>query len=280
MPSARLRRRLPAPGRPRPGPPCARRPRRPAARRGGTPRAGGRGRQHRHRDRRRATRSASSTRRRCWRRPRSAGPGWPVSTVARTVEDGLRLPADIAGEELVRAITRHPGRRSTSSSRTTASIYGVLATADVDRAFRAPRPLTLRSPDWRARGPCRDPARRTRPRPGPASTAGRCAPGEWVRLTDSKGRRHNICLEAGKRFFSNRGHLEHDELIGREEGFTVTSSAGRRVPRVPAAALASSWSRCRAARPSSTPRTPPRSSRWPTSSRARTSSRPASAPAR
>ncbi len=50
--------------------------------------------------------------------------------------------------------------------------------------------------------------------------------GEWVRLTDQKGRRHNICLEPGKRFFSNRGHLEHDELIGRDEGFTVTSSAG------------------------------------------------------
>ena len=50
--------------------------------------------------------------------------------------------------------------------------------------------------------------------------------GEWVRLTDSKGRRHNICLEPGKRFFSNRGHFEHDELIGRPEGFTVTSSAG------------------------------------------------------
>ena len=50
--------------------------------------------------------------------------------------------------------------------------------------------------------------------------------GEWVRLTDSKGRRHNICLEPGKRFFSNRGHLEHDDLIGRDEGFTVTSSAG------------------------------------------------------
>jgi tRNA (adenine57-N1/adenine58-N1)-methyltransferase catalytic subunit len=50
--------------------------------------------------------------------------------------------------------------------------------------------------------------------------------GEWVRLVDSKGRRHNFCLEPGKRFFSNRGHLEHDELIGRAEGFTVTSSAG------------------------------------------------------
>lgn len=50
--------------------------------------------------------------------------------------------------------------------------------------------------------------------------------GEWVRLLDSKGRRHNISLEPGKRFFSNRGHFDHDDLIGREEGFTVTSSAG------------------------------------------------------
>jgi tRNA (adenine57-N1/adenine58-N1)-methyltransferase len=50
--------------------------------------------------------------------------------------------------------------------------------------------------------------------------------GEWVRLVDGKGRRHNFCLETGKRFFSNKGHLEHDELLGREEGFTVTSSAG------------------------------------------------------
>ncbi|MGH3444468.1 MAG: tRNA (adenine-N1)-methyltransferase [Nocardioidaceae bacterium] len=55
---------------------------------------------------------------------------------------------------------------------------------------------------------------------------GRLAEGEWVRLTDSKGRRHNICLEAGRRFFTNRGSIEHDELIGRDEGFTVVSSAG------------------------------------------------------
>lgn len=50
--------------------------------------------------------------------------------------------------------------------------------------------------------------------------------GEWVRLVDAKGRKHNFELVAGKRFFSNKGHLDHDELIGREEGFTVTSSAG------------------------------------------------------
>ena len=55
---------------------------------------------------------------------------------------------------------------------------------------------------------------------------GPLAPGEWVRLVDGKGRRHNFSLEPGKRFFSNKGHLDHDELIGREEGFTVTPSAG------------------------------------------------------
>ena len=50
--------------------------------------------------------------------------------------------------------------------------------------------------------------------------------GEWVRLVDAKGRRHNICLERGRRFHTNRGGIDHDELIGREEGFTITSSSG------------------------------------------------------
>lgn len=50
--------------------------------------------------------------------------------------------------------------------------------------------------------------------------------GEWVRLVDNKGRKHNFELVAGKRFFSNKGHLDHDDMIGREEGFTLTSSAG------------------------------------------------------
>jgi len=51
-------------------------------------------------------------------------------------------------------------------------------------------------------------------------------PGEWIRLTDTKGRRHNICLTPGKQFFTNRGSIAHDTLIGREEGFSVASSAG------------------------------------------------------
>ncbi len=51
-------------------------------------------------------------------------------------------------------------------------------------------------------------------------------PGEWVRLTDQKGRRHNICLEPGKTFHTNRGGMAHDDLIGRDEGFTITSTSG------------------------------------------------------
>ena len=50
--------------------------------------------------------------------------------------------------------------------------------------------------------------------------------GEWVRLTDAKGRRHNLCLEPGKTFHTNRGGLSHDDIIGREEGFTLTSTSG------------------------------------------------------
>src|SRR3954468_302262 len=50
--------------------------------------------------------------------------------------------------------------------------------------------------------------------------------GEWVRLTDSKGRRHNICLTPGKQFFTNKGSIDHDDLIGRPEGFSIASSAG------------------------------------------------------
>ena len=47
-----------------------------------------------------------------------------------------------------------------------------------------------------------------------------------MRLTDAKGRRHNICLEAGKQFFTNKGAIAHDDLIGRDEGFSVPSTAG------------------------------------------------------
>ena len=100
------------------------------------PGAGGRGRRHRDGHQRRAARSASSTRRPCWRRPRTGGRGSPVSTVARTLDDGS--PA--AGRDhRVRTWSARSRRRPRSEYllvEDDGSIYGVLATADVDRAFR------------------------------------------------------------------------------------------------------------------------------------------------
>lgn len=58
-----------------------------------------------------------------------------TSTVARELGEGLRLPADLSGEALVRAITRTPATEYLLLE-PDGSIYGVLTTADVDRAFR------------------------------------------------------------------------------------------------------------------------------------------------
>jgi Zn-dependent protease len=60
----------------------------------------------------------------------------PTSSVARTLEDGLRLPAGIGGEDLIRAISARPAGEYLLLD-VDGSIFGVLATADVDRAFRA-----------------------------------------------------------------------------------------------------------------------------------------------
>ncbi|HET8664075.1 MAG TPA: site-2 protease family protein [Nocardioides sp.] len=60
----------------------------------------------------------------------------PVSSVARTLEEGLQLPAGIGGEELIRAISARPAGEYLLLD-SDGSIFGVLSTADVDRAFRA-----------------------------------------------------------------------------------------------------------------------------------------------
>src|SRR4051794_41059406 len=60
----------------------------------------------------------------------------PVSSVARAIEEGLRLPAGIGGEELIRAISARPAGEYLLLD-ADGSIFGVLSTADVDRAFRA-----------------------------------------------------------------------------------------------------------------------------------------------
>ena len=48
--------------------------------------------------------------------------------------------------------------------------------------------------------------------------------GEWVRLSDAKGRKHNIRLEAGREFSTKRGQIRHDDIIGFPEGIVVESS--------------------------------------------------------
>ena len=68
--------------------------------------------------------------------PEERRPWLPVSTVARGVDSGLSLPVSISGEDLVRAITSAPATEYLLVEED-GSVYGVLTTADVDRAFRA-----------------------------------------------------------------------------------------------------------------------------------------------
>ncbi|MDT0203566.1 M50 family metallopeptidase [Nocardioides sp. AE5] len=66
--------------------------------------------------------------------PEERRPWVAVSTVARSLEEGLSLPVGIVGEQLIRAITRLPAHEYVLVEED-GSIYGVLATADVDQAF-------------------------------------------------------------------------------------------------------------------------------------------------
>ncbi|WP_307853910.1 site-2 protease family protein [Nocardioides palaemonis] len=68
--------------------------------------------------------------------PPERRPWVAVSTVARALEEGLTLPATVAGEELILAISRRPAEEYLLVEED-GRIYGVLSTADVDRAFRA-----------------------------------------------------------------------------------------------------------------------------------------------
>nr|MBA2532487.1 tRNA (adenine-N1)-methyltransferase [Nocardioidaceae bacterium] len=55
---------------------------------------------------------------------------------------------------------------------------------------------------------------------------GRLVAGDWVRLTDAKGRRHSVQLGSGQQFFTTKGSIDHDDLIGQPEGIVATSSGG------------------------------------------------------
>ena len=60
----------------------------------------------------------------------------PVSSVTRTLDDGLSLPVGIGGEDLIRAISSRPAGEYLLLD-ADGTIFGVLSTTDVDRAFRA-----------------------------------------------------------------------------------------------------------------------------------------------
>ena len=68
--------------------------------------------------------------------PEERRPWVAVSTVTRTLEDGLRLPVSITGAELLHAIRRTPASEYLLIE-PDGSVFGVLATADVERAVRA-----------------------------------------------------------------------------------------------------------------------------------------------
>ena len=68
--------------------------------------------------------------------PDDRRPWLPVSAVARNLEPGLTLTADISGEPLILAMQRSPASEYLLLDRD-GSIFGVLVTDDVDKAFAA-----------------------------------------------------------------------------------------------------------------------------------------------
>ncbi|GAB3705153.1 tRNA (adenine-N1)-methyltransferase [Mariniluteicoccus flavus] len=55
---------------------------------------------------------------------------------------------------------------------------------------------------------------------------GPLAEGEWVTLTDPKGKKHSIRLTPGKSFHTTKGGVPHDDIIGGPDGNVVTSVGG------------------------------------------------------
>ena len=66
--------------------------------------------------------------------PSDRRPWMQAGSLARTLEPGLLLPADLVGEALVRAMQRTPANEYVLVE-PDGSVYGVLVTSDVDKAF-------------------------------------------------------------------------------------------------------------------------------------------------
>jgi hypothetical protein len=68
--------------------------------------------------------------------PQERWPWLPVRAVARAIEPEITFPADLAGEPLILAMQRAPASEYLLLE-PDGSVYGVLVSADVDRAFAA-----------------------------------------------------------------------------------------------------------------------------------------------
>ncbi len=68
--------------------------------------------------------------------PDARRPWLPIGDLARRLEEGLVLPADLVGEPLLLAMNRTPASEYVLLE-PDGSVYGVLVTKDVDAAFRA-----------------------------------------------------------------------------------------------------------------------------------------------
>ncbi len=119
------------------GPAGDRGPRRPAAGGGDPTRAGGERRLTRHRLEPRAGPEGIVNEAAVASTPFDRRPWMPTGDLARRLESGLMLSADLQGEDLLRAMQVTPASEYVLVE-PTGSIYGVLVTKDVDNAFRAP----------------------------------------------------------------------------------------------------------------------------------------------
>lgn len=61
---------------------------------------------------------------------------------------------------------------------------------------------------------------------GAARRRGPFAPGDYVQLTDAKGRHYTFTLEADGDFHTHTGAIAHKELLGSPEGVVVSSAGG------------------------------------------------------
>jgi hypothetical protein len=66
--------------------------------------------------------------------PEQRRPWIDVGSVARSLDPGMILPADVSGVELIEAVRRTPASEYLLVE-PSGQIYGVLAATDLDRAF-------------------------------------------------------------------------------------------------------------------------------------------------